>query len=237
MKSSVNCPFISVLFFLLTLALVLFSWIGSIYGWGEVQSLLSADGIRWALGHVMENYVQCTALGLVLVLLMGVGVGVKGGLYDALRRLFKRGKLLSRKERRALNLALIVWVVYVLLVVAMFLLPWNFLLGVTGSWFHSPFAKGFVYILSLGIGCSGMVYGYVSDTYHRIEDVVMGMSCLVARSAPYFVTLFFVVQFFSCLKYSHLAEWMGMNSKIISVFYQLCCYFPLMLLWFSHRKQ
>ena len=82
-----------------------------------------------------------------------------------------------------------------------------------------------------------MVYGYVSDTYHRIEDVVMGMSCLVARSAPYFVTLFFVMQFFSCLKYSHLAEWMGMNSKIISVFYQLCSYFPLMLLWFSHRKQ
>ena len=65
MKSNRFSSTLSIVFFLLTLALALFSWIGSIYGLGEVQSLLSAEGIRWVLGHVVENYVQSPILGMV----------------------------------------------------------------------------------------------------------------------------------------------------------------------------
>ena len=67
MKSSRWHSWLSITFFLLTVALALFSWIGSVYGMGGVQSLLSAEGIRWVLGHTLENYVQAPALGMVLV--------------------------------------------------------------------------------------------------------------------------------------------------------------------------
>ena len=50
-------------FFLLTVAVALFSWIGSIYGLGKVQSLLSPEGIRWELRHAMGNFVQDTGIG------------------------------------------------------------------------------------------------------------------------------------------------------------------------------
>ena len=152
MKSKLSCFHLSIIFFFLTLVLTLFSWIGSIYGLGEVQSLLSAEGIRWYLGHVVENYVQCPALGIVLVLSMGVGVGIQAGLFDVLKRFCKKEKQLSRKERRALTLASVALLVYVTLVGGALLLPWNFLHGVTGSWFYSPFAKGFVYLLAMGMG-------------------------------------------------------------------------------------
>ena len=70
MKSNSWHGKISLVFFLLTVVLALFSWIASAYGVGEVQSLLSAEGIRCMLVHVLENYVHAPALGIMLVLFM-----------------------------------------------------------------------------------------------------------------------------------------------------------------------
>ena len=86
MKNSRFSSTLSIVFFLLTLALALFFWFVSIYGLGEVQSLLSAEGIRWILGHVVENYVQSPVLGMVLILFMGLGIVRRSGLYDAVKR-------------------------------------------------------------------------------------------------------------------------------------------------------
>lgn len=229
MKNRLGCSCLSVFFFSLTLVLALFSWIGSIYGLEDVQSLLSAEGIRWVLAHIVENYVQCPALGIMMVLLMGIGIVVRSGLYEVLKRLSRKEKQLSRKERRALFLALGACGIYVLFVSLTLFLPWNFLLGITGSWNHSPFSKGLVYILSLGVGFSGMVYGYVSDSFHKVGDAVLGMSCVISRLAPGFVTLFFVVQFFSFLEYTHLAEWMSFSSEMIEALYLFFCYIPFLL--------
>lgn len=230
MKSNAWHGRFSLTFFLLTVLLALFSWIGSVYGAGEVQSLLSAEGIRWMLGHVVENYVQTPALGLVLVLFMGLGVGIRAGLYDVLKRFCRKEKLLSRKERRALLMSAIAFGLFVALIVVALLLPWNFLYGVTGSWEHSPIAKGWSYLLSVGIGLSGMVYGYVSDVFRNLADVVRGMSLLISRLASYFVTLFFVVQFFSSLAYTGLAEWIGLPNGVVEVLFQLFCYLPLLMI-------
>lgn len=228
MKNKRFLPDWSILFFLMTLVLALFSWMGSIYGMGEVQSLLSAEGVRWWLGHVVENYVRCPALGIMLILFMGLGIVVRSGLYGVLFRLFRREKLLSRKERRALRLALGACGIYFMLILLALLLPWNFLQGVTGAWLHSPLVEGMVYILSLGVGISGMVYGYVSDTFRRMEDVVSAMSWLISRSASYFVVLFFIVQFFSSLEYTRLPEWIGLSNGMMEVLYLFFCYIPLL---------
>lgn len=217
-----------VAFFLLTVVLALFSWIGSIYGIAEVQSLLSAEGVRWILSHSVTNYVQTPALGIVLMLMMGVGVVIRSGLSDALKRAVRRDKKLSRKERRALGLAFITFFSYVFVVLVTMVLPWNLLLSATGSWIHSPFSKGFVYMLSVGLGMFGMVYGYASDAFRRVGDVVEAMSCLISRHAVYFVVLFFTVQFFSSLEYTRLSEWTGLSDDFIAGLSQVCSYFPLL---------
>ena len=216
-----------VAFFLMTVALALFSWIGSIYGIAEVQSLLSAEGVRWLLNHAVTNYVQTPALGVVLVLMLGLGIVSRSGFSDTLRRAVRKDKKLSRKERRALGLGFITFFSYVL--VAM-VLPWNLLLSATGSWIHSPFSKGFVYILSVGLGISGMVYGYASDAFRKVGDVVEAMSCLISRHAVFFVVLFFTVQFFSSLEYTRLPEWIGLSDEFFTHLSLLCFYFPLLLL-------
>lgn len=225
MKSNRFSSTLSIVFFLLTLALALFSWIGSIYGLGEVQSLLSAEGIRWVLGHVVENYVQSPVLGIVLILFMGMGIVLRSGLYDAVKRFVGRNKLLSRKERRALTLAVGVLLLYFAMLVMSMFLPWNLYWNITGGWLHSPFSKGLVYLLSIGMGLGGMVYGYVSDTFRRFSDVVEGMSLLIAERSFTFVSLFFIIQFFSSLEYTRLA--MNVDDSILRGLYVVSCVFAL----------
>jgi len=118
----------------------------------------------------------------------------------------------------------------VLVVFVALILPWNLLLSATGSWIHSPFSKGFVYLLSVGLGVSGMVYGYASDAFRSVGDIVEAMSCLICRHAIYFVVLFFTVQFFSSLAYTRLPEWIGLSDEFFSNLSLICFYFPLLLL-------
>lgn len=219
-----------VIFFLMTVALALFSWIGSIYGLAEVQSLLSAEGVRWILSHAVAYFVEIPALGTVFVLMMGLGVVNRSGLSDTLKRAVRKDKKLSRKERRALGLSFVTFLSYVLIVFVALILPWNLLLSATGSWIHSPFSKGFVYLLSVGLGVSGMVYGYASDAFRSVGDIVEAMSCLISRYAAYFVVLFFTVQFFSSLAYTRLPEWLGISSVFFDGVSLFCFYFPLFLL-------
>ena len=219
----------SIVFFMLTLGVALFSWVGSIYGVGHVQSLLSAEGVRWLMGHVMSNYLQTPALGIILVLMMGMGVVVQSGLWNALKRFFQPGILLSRKERRAMMLAFGVLSVYAMLLVVSILLPWHIAQGVTGVWMHSPLYKGWVYVFSLGVGLSGLVYGYASDTFVRFSDVFDAMSLLIARYASFFVMLFFLSQFFASLNYTRMDDCLGISPEILSWLSQLCSYIPLFL--------
>lgn len=82
-------PHPATMFFLLTLAVILLSWIFDVYGLsvlqpqtGEeirVQSLLSPEGIRWLLRHVITNFTGFAPLGLVIVAMFGIGVAQHSG--------------------------------------------------------------------------------------------------------------------------------------------------------------
>ena len=213
----------SVVFFVMTMGLALFSWVGHLYGWEPVQSLLSEEGIRWAMNHVVGDYVQCPALSIVLLMFMGVGIGIRGGLYDAIRRIWGKGMSLSGKERRSLMLSLVVGVGYALVV--FFSVP--YLKSVTDTLLHSPFQKGFIYILSFGLGLMGLVYGYASNHFLSLGQVIEAMAHLISRKANYFVSLFFIVQFFSALSYTHFPEWMGLNTIFVDIPFHVCCFLPL----------
>ena len=165
MKSKYYFPHTATVFFLLTVAVALFSWIGSIYGLGKVQSLLSPEGIRWELRHAMGNFVQTPALGIVMMLFLGFGITVHSGVWGTLGRIVKRGKPISRKEKRALILAGCILLVYIIMIICTTFAPWTMLRSVTGSLTNSPFQKGIYYLISFGVGLSGMAFGYASGRF------------------------------------------------------------------------
>jgi aminobenzoyl-glutamate transport protein len=49
----------------------------------HVNSLLSADGIRYLLTHVVSNFIQFAPLGVVLVAMLGIGIAEQSGLLGA----------------------------------------------------------------------------------------------------------------------------------------------------------
>ena len=97
--------------------------------------------------------------------------------------------------------------------------------SVTGSLTNSPFQKGIYYLISFGVGLSGMAFGYASGRFRDDKDIIKGMSCLFSRFADYFVALFFdssVLFFIDVYEFGG----MGWNRVIYSVLR-----FPYLLLF------
>jgi p-aminobenzoyl-glutamate transporter AbgT len=228
MKSSQNSYFrMTTVFFVLTLVVALCSWIGNSYEVGNVQSLLNPEGLRWILRNSLKQYINTPALGIIMILFIGSGIAIYGGLIRSIWNLLTRRKALTLKERRALILSLLTFIIYTLIIFSITIAPWTLLRNVMGTLKHSPFSQGIYYIISIGIGLVGMVYGMASGQIRNDKDVVRGMSYLFARCSNYFVVLFFVVQFFICLEYTNLASTVGIGQQSIAIIFNLCCYLPL----------
>ena len=235
MKNSRHPSFhIASIFFILTLMLALYSWIGNSYGMSNIQSLLSPEGLRWILRNSLRQYVDTPALGIIMILFIGCGVAIYGGLTQRLWIFITRRKMLTLKERRALILSLLTFIIYTLIIFSITIAPWTLLRNVMGTLSYSPFSQGIYYIISLGIGLVGMVYGMASGQMRNDKDVVYSMSYLFARCSDYFVVLFFVVQFFTCLEYTNLASSIDISQQAITIIFNLCCYLPL--IWILFRK-
>lgn len=137
----------------------------------------------------------------------------------------KREKPISRKEKRALILSGCILLVYIIMIICTTFAPWTMLRSVTGSLTNSPFQKGIYYLISFGVGLSGMAFGYASGRFRDDKDIIKGMSCLFSRFADYFVVLFF---YSSVLFFIDVYEFggMGWNRLIYSVLR-----FPYLLLF------
>ncbi len=64
----------------------------------EVESLLSADGIRFLFTSFVPNFMGFTAMGIILIVMIGVGVAEMSGLIASLIR-----KLVASRRRQALT--------------------------------------------------------------------------------------------------------------------------------------
>lgn len=251
-------------FFLLACLVVFLSWISEVYGMnivrsetGEVirvRSLLSPEGLRWLLRHVVENYVEFRALGPVLLVVAGVSVCLHSGLADACMRKWgwsychrtSECRQLSRKERRALQNSILVGIVYWIIILFATFSPWAVLRGIDGGLVRSPFVDGFSFLFAMGAVLMGTCYGFISGRYRRDYDVVNGMLYLSRFMVLYLVVCFFASQMFACLDYSRLdtcisgwilANWGWQGQQIVSFLIQ---YIPLLVVcwyYFSRDKQ
>ncbi len=113
-------------------------------------------------------------------------------------------KSLTRKEQRALIIALLTGVVYALIIAFATFSPWGILRGITGSLTRSPFIFGVLFLISFAFGLMGAIYGFASGRYRTDSDVIKGLSQPMQLLSVYFVIAFFAAQMFACFEYSHL---------------------------------
>lgn len=197
------------LFFLLTLGAALLSWVGSIYNWDGVQNLLSAEGVRWLLRNVARFPWSVPIVRHAFILAFGVGLCLHSGWGPLCVRLIARRGSLSRKERRAFMLSVVVGMLWFALCAWFAYGPSSVVRSITGELSDSPLLSGFSFWSSLGIGLMAMSYGFSIDFYRTDRDVVGGLSYCFYRFPGFWVTLFFAVLFFAVLHHTGLDAWLG----------------------------
>ncbi len=227
MKSKFYIPHVATIFFIATLITALFSWIGNAYGIGNIHSLLNPDGLRWELRSSLPNFINAPALGIVMILFIGVGLFFYSGVINAIHKLLFSTSTLTRKERRSLIFTLVSAIIYIFLIFLTTFTPFAIFKSVTGTLINSPFLSGIYYIISFGFGLTGIAYGYTSGKFRNDKDIIRGMTFLYVSCADYFITLFFIVQFFSSLIYSDLLQSIGISENGINIAFQIACYLPL----------
>lgn len=207
------------LLFLLTLAAALMSWVGSIYSWQGVQSLLSAEGMRWLLRNVVSLPWSASLIRHLFMLSFGVGLCVHSGWWALCVRLITRKGGLSRKERRAWVLSMAVWVMWFAFCAWLAFGSSAIVRSITGGLQGSPFMSGLSFLCSLGLGLTAMIYGLSVDFYRTDRDVVKGISYCFSRFSSLWVALSFIALLLSILHYTGLDAWLKIDCLHSLVFF------------------
>lgn len=207
-------------FFLLALAVGLLSWLGSIFGWPNVRSLLNAEGMRWILRNALPSYVSAPWLGSILVLAFGTGICAHSGWWETTVKILSRAQKLPKKYTQAWEVSLVIGGVWSMLCLVAVFEPGEALRSINGEWEGSPLSDGISWVCACGIGLMGIAFGYVSDHYRTDKDVVAGLSYFIHRSPSVMVTLFFVSQFFSLLRYTGLCQCLNLSETSFGWIYK-----------------
>lgn len=214
-----QCYFVSIVALLVVLMFV--SWVMSIYIDG-VEGLLTSRGIRWMCSNIIANFAS-VPLAEILLGLMAIGVLHESGLIHAFR-----GHT-SLKQKRALEITGISFVVIVCLFSLLLLLPHAVLLSAFGTFSHSPFSKGAYGLAACVVIFIGNIYGYTSGKFVTLHDFLAAHTRLLSSVANYFVLLFLSSQFVCCLQFTGILELIGDNTLLSTVIGNILYYFPLFL--------
>lgn len=112
---------------------------------------------------------------------------------------------LNIKEKKGLKWTGFTFLLFIILI-ALGLIPDNGILrGNDNTILHSPVLKGFIAVLFIVAGTCGVVYGYVSGTFKKHEDVINGMNSSFKGLISFLVLVFFASQFVAWFKWSNLS--------------------------------
>lgn len=181
-----------------TILLILFSWIGNAYSL-PLESLLSADGIRWMVSRMMEHFADAPLAECVLFLLAG-GVLNECGILPTGKRHY------SLKQKRGLWLTLGLAVLVSVMFCVVFLYPSGLLLSVRGEMADSPFMEGLPCLLMVFVILLSNFYGLVSGRFLSGKDAVAAHLGWIRRGASFFFTAFFYSQWVAVVNYSHVMD-------------------------------
>jgi aminobenzoyl-glutamate transport protein len=113
-------------------------------------------------------------------------------------------KPLVPAEKKGLKWVLFIFIVW-LAIFAAGLIPENgFLRAEDNSVLHSPLLKGFIAVLFLVAATVGIVFGYITKTFKKHDDVITGMSSSFKGLVSFLVLVFFAAQFVAWFKWSNL---------------------------------
>lgn len=214
----------AILYILLLLALVMFSWIASVYGFvlpdGELlPSLLSADSFRWFLRHSIDNIAGVPIVYVLLVLMM-IGTVRSCGVLNYFSHLLHEGErpFLTRRQQYASRVAWVVFGGCMSMILWGVLSPKGNLLSVTGHLAGGPLACGWLFVLSVIVCVPCLVYGCLGGLWQTPQSVLKAFTAEIARCSDYFVTYIVASQLIAALHYTQMFQLLQWQNTTMTLF-------------------
>lgn len=203
-----------------------------------VHSIVSAEGVRWALLSMGDSLDSIPWGGLFLLLLV-VGLSGGSGIARSLFRLMT-GRRISGNEGRSLLFSALVLSLYLAIVFMFTISPWQTLLGVTGDIMHSPLAQGWQLMLLVGVLVVSLVFGFMYGNYRTLADVVGSAGGYMTIFMPALMAMIPAAGIVPCLEYSGFAVMLGLDEECADIVGELLCIFPFLyvaILWVMKKKE
>lgn len=176
----------------------------------DVNSLVSGEGVRWALFSVVPS-VEAAPWGTAFFLLFIAGLLEGSGLLRLLDNIFKWR--VSGNELRSLLFALSALVLYVVVQFLFTVSPWDALRGVTGDIGNSPLSHGWLLLLFVGVLMTSLVYGFMYGNYRTVVDVIGSAAGFVRLFVPALLALLPASGLMPCLHYTGLDIMLGIDNE------------------------
>lgn len=175
------------------IAIMLTAWLLTA-AWPEyfARSFLSAEGVRWFFGKFQSNLASPVLVWLVVCSIA----------YGAYRR--SRIQEYDKREYRqrfAMGVAVFELSVFVLVMLALTVLPHAILLNVMGTLIPSSFTQSIIPYCAFVITVVCCSFGLISGQVNGVEGVFRMLVCGIEYGAPYFVIYVFAAQLFYSILY------------------------------------
>ena len=233
----------SILYLIILALLVLFSWIGSVYGLVLpdgmlIPNLLGADSVRYFVRHSIEHIAAAPFVEAILLLIM-VSAVKQSGLWQYFVEAIRERALpaLSRRQSYAMRVSLIVFVVCTLIVAMGLIGPRGNLLSVTGHISGGPFAQGWLPLSCVCVCVPCICYGWLSGVWSTERAVLSALSTSIARYASYFVTLVIASQLMAAIHYLRLSDFFSWGDTALTICAIVVYGLPLLLLLINPSRE
>ena len=195
-----------------------------------VVSLVSGEGIRWALLNVHASLVAAPWGGTVFLMLVA-GLLSGSGLLQFFMKLTDWNKI-SRNELRSFLLSAAVLLLYVAIVFMFTVSPWRAMLGVTGELLNSPLSHGWMLVLFAGVLVMSLVYGFIYGNYRTFTDVVSSAGDFATKFMPALLAMLPASGIIPCLQYSGLDVVYGLSVEGMDILSAAFYLFPFVYILF-----
>lgn len=226
------------------LLLLLLVWIGSFFvdvaqmlsdNVHTSSSLISADGIRWAVRNALPT-VNAIPWGVVMLLVAVYGLLHGSGITRVLCRLV-RFRRLSGAEWRAFSFALVTLVCYILLLYISSTSPWELLSGVTDEPALSPIVQGAVLLVFIGALFTSLIYGFIYGNYRSAMDLFTSIADSFNFFVPALMALIPASGIVPCLQYVGVQTICGIPWNVMeTIVYLLPFIYVVVLQRFDKEK-
>ena len=223
-----------VIAYTLLLVLVwLLSWVADMAGMFScgafaVKSLVSGEGLRWAMRDAMHS-LNDISWGTIMLAVVMLAFLQGAGVLRVLHRLFS-AESLTKNEKRALLVSLSAFLFYVAMVCLAAKPPFSLLLGVSGRFVGSPLMYGMPLLSFIGVMVVSLVYGFMYGNYRSVLDVVSSMGETFTFFMPAFIALIPATGIIPCIEYTGVQEQFGIAASSIQIVADIIYLIPFLYL-------